>query len=176
MIASLPAAAWPLSSASAPRASLFQSAWQWHLCRWPQGRRSEAAGPVLRTQPPPSPFRSSARAYLLARRWGVDRPPRARSGPQLAPRPAQAGTLWRRRACLSYSDCRLRCVGRRGCLKRRANPSRHLHQLSGSKGSPNGLCSQVPGTRAHECPGGGLWNATGSRWWAGRSGKLAGRK
>lgn len=57
---------------------------------------------------------------------------RARSGPQLAPRPAQAGTLWQRRACFSHNDCRHRCVGRRGCLKRRANPSHRLHRVSGS--------------------------------------------
>lgn len=86
---------------------------------------------------------------------------RARPGPLLARRPAQAGTLWRRRACLSHSDCRLCCVGRRGCLKRRANPSHRLHRASGSAGSPHGLCSPVSGTRGREGPGGGRRNATG---------------
>ncbi|KAL1771252.1 hypothetical protein HispidOSU_003934, partial [Sigmodon hispidus] len=85
----------------------------------------------------------------------------ARPGQQLARRPAQAGTLRQRRACLSHNDCRLYCVGRRGCLKRRANPSYRLHQTNRSEGSPHGLCSPIPGTWGRKGPGGGRRNTTG---------------
>lgn len=69
---------------SAPRASLFQSAWRWHRCRWPRGQAIGGCGPRA-PHTLPSTFRSSARAYLPAGHWGVDRPP-ARAPARSLPR------------------------------------------------------------------------------------------
>lgn len=178
-IASPPATARPPSQcvaafSPAPRASLFQPALLWHGCWRPRGPAIGGCPAPEPRAPQPSRFRSSVWAHLAAGRREVARPPARNPSPQLA-RPEQAGTLQRRRACLSHSDCRLCCVGRRGCLKRRANPSHRLHQASGSEGSPHGLCSPVPGTRGRKGPGGDRRNATGHEW-AGQSGRLAPRK